>query len=154
MSGVVNVWFYTGGGERLWWWTSDFTLGVVNVWVVNVLQSFLSGVSGNSLLPYKFLRNSQEFIRQKGISAHPWVQVCIIILYYKEWIQWHYNEYAPTPSALSKRGLSIYPDHDQGMVKENVPFKTLQELRMLSSVTANCQVAKIVINPGSQLSVL
>ena len=32
--------------------------------------------------------------------------------------------------------------------------KTSQELRMLSSVTINCQVTKIVINPGSQLSVL
>ena len=32
--------------------------------------------------------------------------------------------------------------------------KTSQELRMLSSVAINCQVAKIVINPGSQLSVL
>ena len=32
MSGVVNVWLYTGGGERLGWWTSDFTMGVVNVW--------------------------------------------------------------------------------------------------------------------------
>ena len=47
-SGVVNFWFYKGGGERLgWWtsevvnvwggerlgwWTSDFTQGVVNVW--------------------------------------------------------------------------------------------------------------------------
>ena len=30
----------------------------------------------------------------------------------------------------------------------------MQELRMLSSVTINCQVTKIVINPGSQLSVL
>ena len=33
-------------------------------------------------------------------------------------------------------------------------IKTSQELRMLSSVAINCQVAKIVINPGSQLSVL
>ena len=32
--------------------------------------------------------------------------------------------------------------------------KTSQELRMLSSVTINCHVTKIVINPGSQLSVL
>ena len=32
--------------------------------------------------------------------------------------------------------------------------KTSQELRMLSSVTINCQVRKIVMNPGSQLSVL
>ena len=30
--------------------------------------------------------------------------------------------------------------------------KTSQELRMLSSVTINCQVTQIVINPGSQLS--
>ena len=31
---------------------------------------------------------------------------------------------------------------------------TSQELRMLSSVTIDCQVTKIVMNPGSQLSVL
>ena len=30
--------------------------------------------------------------------------------------------------------------------------KTSQELRMLSSVTLNCQVTKIVMNSGSQLS--
>ena len=35
-----------------------------------------------------------------------------------------------------------------------VKKETLQELRMLSSVTIYCQVTKIVINPGSQLSVL
>ena len=33
-------------------------------------------------------------------------------------------------------------------------FKTSQELRMLSSVTINCQVTKIVMNSGSQLSEL
>ena len=33
-------------------------------------------------------------------------------------------------------------------------WKTSQELRMLSSVTINSQVTKIVINPGSQFSVL
>ena len=32
--------------------------------------------------------------------------------------------------------------------------KTSQELRMLSSVTINCQIRKIVMNSGSQLSVL
>ena len=32
--------------------------------------------------------------------------------------------------------------------------KTSQELRLLSNVTLNCQVAKIVINSGSQLSEL
>ena len=32
--------------------------------------------------------------------------------------------------------------------------KTSQELRMLSSVTINCQVTKIVVNLGSQLSAL
>ena len=33
-------------------------------------------------------------------------------------------------------------------------LKTSQELRMLSNVTLNCQVAKIVMNSGSQLSEL
>ena len=33
-------------------------------------------------------------------------------------------------------------------------LKTLQELRMLSSVTINCQITKIVMNSGSQLSEL
>ena len=32
--------------------------------------------------------------------------------------------------------------------------KTSQELRMLSSVTLNCQVTKIVMNSGSQVSKL
>ena len=44
MSGVVNVWFYKGGGERLGWWTSDFTLGVVNVWGGERLRWWTSGV--------------------------------------------------------------------------------------------------------------
>ena len=33
-------------------------------------------------------------------------------------------------------------------------MKTLQELRMLFSVTLDCQVTKIVMNSGSQLSEL
>ena len=33
-------------------------------------------------------------------------------------------------------------------------MKTSQELRMLSSVTINCQATNNVMNPGSQLSVL
>ena len=36
----------------------------------------------------------------------------------------------------------------------NPSDKTSQELRMLSSVTINCQVPKIVMNSGSQLSEL
>ena len=40
-------------------------------------------------------------------------------------------------------------DNNKGSLK-----KTSQELRMLSNVTLNCQVAKIVINSGSQLSEL
>ena len=38
--------------------------------------------------------------------------------------------------------------------KPNEFNETLQELLMLSSVTLNCQVTKIVTNPGSQLSEL
>ena len=32
-----------------------------------------------------------------------------------------------------------------------IEYKTSQELRMLSSVTINCQITKIVMNSGSQL---
>ena len=39
------------------------------------------------------------------------------------------------------------------MTRNSLP-KTSQELRMLSSVTLNCQVTKIVMNKGSQLSEL
>ena len=35
-----------------------------------------------------------------------------------------------------------------------VNIQTSQELRMLSSVTINCQITKIVMNSGSQLSEL
>ena len=35
-----------------------------------------------------------------------------------------------------------------------IKLKTSQELRMLSSVTINCQITKIVMNSGSQLSEL
>ena len=38
--------------------------------------------------------------------------------------------------------------------RRNTLEQTSQGLRMMSSVTINCQVKKIVINPGSQLSVL
>ena len=38
---------------------------------MNECSSDIAGVSGNSLLPYKFVGNSHEFIRQTGISAHP-----------------------------------------------------------------------------------
>ena len=40
------------------------------------------------------------------------------------------------------------------LLKMVLVSKTSQELRMLSSVTINCQVTKIVINSGSQLSEL
>ena len=42
-----------------------------------------------------------------------------------------------------------FPSIEKVMWKE-----TSQELRMLSSVTINCQITKIVMNPGSQLSEL
>ena len=36
----------------------------------------------------------------------------------------------------------------------DIYVETSQELRMLSSVTINCQITKIVMNSGSQLSEL
>ena len=47
-------------------------------------------------------------------------------------------------------GSQIILEHS----KNNMIYKTSQELRMLSSVTINCQVTKIVMNSGSQLSEL
>ena len=44
--------------------------------------------------------------------------------------------------------LSLHVEVIEGM------SKTFQELRMLSSVTINCQTTKIVMNSGSQLSEL
>ena len=38
------------------------------------------GVSGNSLLPYQFVGNSHEFIRQTGIPAHPWVVMAVKVV--------------------------------------------------------------------------
>ena len=62
-------------------------------------------------------------------------------------------------SALFKLGYHFAPA--QNKVKTikyskycQIAKKTLQELRMLSSVTINCQVKKIVMNSGSQLSEL
>ena len=45
-------------------------------------------------------------------------------------------------------------DQDQVTTYHEHWMKTSQELRMLSSVTINCQVTKIVMNSGSQLSEL
>ena len=40
------------------------------------------------------------------------------------------------------------------MLPSQFTAETSQELRMLSSVTINCQITKIVMNSGSQLSEL
>ena len=64
------------------------------------------------------------------------------------------------PSSVMYRGFQILLNHlvIKFSIMDPVILsdfnKTSQELRMLSSVTINCQVTKIVINPGSQLSVL
>ena len=51
-------------------------------------------------------------------------------------------------------GLMVESTHvAQSYVGHPIP-KTSQELRMLSSVTINCQITKIVMNSGSQLSEL
>ena len=52
-------------------------------------------------------------------------------------------------------GSSVYsPQLWTGNIDKSQISKISQELRMLSSVTINCQVTKIVMNSGSQLSVL
>ena len=46
--------------------------------------------------------------------------------------------------------MSVSADTDL-LLREAFLFKTSQELRMLSTVTLDCQVTKIVMNLGSQL---
>ena len=48
----------------------------------------------------------------------------------------------------------IGPPNRRPKQKMNFFLKTSQELQMLSSVTINCQVTKIVMNSDSQLSQL
>ena len=53
------------------------------------------------------------------------------------------------------REYSEYGEFPRGPTQHHVEFaeikKTSQELRMLSTVTLDCQVTKIVMNLGSQL---
>ena len=66
------------------------------------------------------------------------------------WNQFVLPNLANSAASQTRVGLWSY-----SMNKAEELFrKTLQELRMLSSVTINCQVTKIVMNPGCQLSVL
>ena len=62
-------------------------------------------------------------------------------------------------SDSSKHGCPVHGTHPQRLDPHQIYGKkifneSLQELRMLSRVTINCQVTKIFINPGSQMSVL
>ena len=64
---------------------------------------------------------------------------------------WYFSRFGgfkPELSAVKvESNFNIFLDRD-------VVLKTSQEMRMLSNVTLNCQVAKIVMNLGSQLSEL
>ena len=51
-------------------------------------------------------------------------------------------------------GYGVSPDSRFFTLPPKFDFQTSQELRMLSSVTLNCQATKIVMNSGSQLSEL
>ena len=53
----------------------------------------------------------------------------------------------------SVKQLLIYQFFEREKINSKM-YKTSQELRMLSSVTINCQITKIVMNSGSQLSEL
>ena len=50
----------------------------------------------------------------------------------------------------SRHGKALTGTHELEKIFNGF-LKTSQELRMLSSVTINCQVTKIVMNSGSQL---
>ena len=58
---------------------------------------------------------------------------------------------------LNTKTISLWEDFLKGTILETLireNKKTSHELRMLSSVTLNCQATKIVMNSGSQLSEL
>ena len=57
---------------------------------------------------------------------------------------WNFFDWGPSPD--------LYDNFNK--IGDGVFTKTSQELRMLSSVTINYQVTKIVMNSGSQLSEL
>ena len=65
------------------------------------------------------------------------------------------TKYAKQNTKYAKQNTKFAKQNTK-YAKQNTkhPKQTSQELRMLSSVTINCQVTKIVINPGTQLSVL
>ena len=52
------------------------------------------------------------------------------------------------------RGVATRQEEKLQRASEGMVVETSQELRMLSSVTINCQIIKIVMNSGSQLSEL
>ena len=72
----------------------------------------------------------------------------------KRWRWWILVVYAPETQRvmqfrkLTKCWLCTLCKHDNA----HIIYKTSQELRILSSVTLNCQVTKIVMKSGSQLS--
>ena len=57
---------------------------------------------------------------------------------------------------MRSKKVGVFTDKNLKIVRytQHFLFKTSQELRMLSNVTLNCQVAKIVMYSGSQLSEL
>ena len=74
----------------------------------------------------------------------------------KRWRWWILVVYAPETQRvmqfrkLTKCWLCTLCKHDNA----HIIYKTSQELRILSSVTLNCQVTKIVMKSGSQFSIL
>ena len=59
-----------------------------------------------------------------------------------------------TTESRGPPGRSLAPRLLVTNITLHIHQKTSQEVRMLSSVTINCQVTKIIMIPGSQLSVL
>ena len=66
------------------------------------------------------------------------------------------TSFLPTPVTPIRIGISIgiyvYTRREGCREKKSGLLQTSQELRMLSSVTLNCQITKIVMNSVSQLS--
>ena len=120
-------------------WQVQNNLPVSTSTVFNSNSGFGGGPSlwGSTTFPVAISESSwQPFVTQRYI--HPQTQIDFCWNTGSMYLGWRH----PTTRKLNSSVLGR-PRH-----------KTSQELRMLSSVTINCQITKSVMNSGSQLSEL
>ena len=96
------------------------------------------------------------FSNVRNHSAAFYFLFCLYI--FAGWAPWGYDCPKVVPiknfKNIMKKSTSKNPCIGVGLRISKKLCKTLQELQMLSSVTLNCEVTKVVKSSGSQLSEL